>query len=99
MWQAKELREGVFGSVAMIGLSRRFLGSVANKGVMVRLRSFDSVRSLPSAALKAGRTRILPGCPVKVILSLWRRRGLYPPRAFCIVIKRKELQNLIVGTN
>ena len=33
MWQRKDLREGVFGSVAMIGVSWRFFGSVANKGV------------------------------------------------------------------
>ncbi len=33
VWQAKDLREGVFGSVAMIGVSRRFLGSVANTGL------------------------------------------------------------------
>ena len=31
MWQTKELREGVFGSVATKGLSSRFLGCVANK--------------------------------------------------------------------
>jgi hypothetical protein len=33
VWQTKDLRKGVFGSVAMIGLSKRSLGSVANKGV------------------------------------------------------------------
>jgi len=33
VWQAKGLREGIFGSVAMIGVSGRFHGSVAKKGV------------------------------------------------------------------
>ncbi len=33
MWQTKDLREGIFGSVAMIGLTVRFLGSVAKKGL------------------------------------------------------------------
>ena len=33
VWQAKDLREGVFGSVAMIGVSRHFVGSVASKGL------------------------------------------------------------------
>ena len=31
MWQGKDLRERVFGSVAMIELSREFRGCVANK--------------------------------------------------------------------
>src|SRR5437667_6619721 len=33
LWQAKDLREGVFGSVAMTGLTGGFFGSVANTGV------------------------------------------------------------------
>ena len=33
LWQAKDLREAVFGSVAMIGLTGRFCGSVANTGL------------------------------------------------------------------
>ena len=33
VWQTKELREGVFGSVAMIRLSNESCGCVANKGL------------------------------------------------------------------
>jgi hypothetical protein len=33
VWQAKDLREKLFGSVAMIGVMGRFFGSVARKGV------------------------------------------------------------------
>jgi hypothetical protein len=33
VWQTKDLREGVFGSVAMIRLSVGLRGCVANKGV------------------------------------------------------------------
>jgi len=33
VWQTKDLRKRVFGSVAMIRLSRRFSGSVARKGL------------------------------------------------------------------
>ena len=33
MWQAKDLWKGVFGSVAMIGLTGGFFGSVARKGL------------------------------------------------------------------
>ena len=33
VWQTKDLREGVFGSVATKGLSGRFRGSVANKAL------------------------------------------------------------------
>ena len=33
VWQTKELREQLFGSVAMIRLTGGFSGSVANKGV------------------------------------------------------------------
>ena len=54
MWQGKDLREGILGSVAMIGLTGEILGSVASKGVSIEERSFDSLRSL--------RTRILAGC-------------------------------------
>ena len=32
VWQAMGLREAVFGSVAKKGVSKRFPGSVANKG-------------------------------------------------------------------
>ena len=53
VWQAKELRERVFGSVARKGVSSQFLGSVASKQLSGE-RSFDSLRSL--------RTRILIGC-------------------------------------
>ena len=31
VWQGKDLRERVFGSVAMIGLTGEFFGSVARK--------------------------------------------------------------------
>ena len=37
VWQAKGLQERVFVSVAMIGLSRRFPGSVANTGLNQRV--------------------------------------------------------------
>jgi hypothetical protein len=33
VWQVKDLREGVFGSVARIGVSCRFRGCVAKKGL------------------------------------------------------------------
>jgi hypothetical protein len=33
MWQAKNLREGISGSVAMIELTGGFFGSVAGKGL------------------------------------------------------------------
>lgn len=33
MWQTKDLQEGIFVSVAMVRLSRRFSGSVARKGL------------------------------------------------------------------
>ena len=37
MWQTKGLREGVLGSVAMIGLRTRFSVSVAGKGFRKRV--------------------------------------------------------------
>ena len=54
VWQAKDLRKGISGSVARKGLTGQILGSVASKGVSIEERSFDSLRSL--------RTRILAGC-------------------------------------
>ena len=41
VWQTKDLRERVFGSVAMIGLTGRFFGSVANKGVSFHSLGLD----------------------------------------------------------
>ena len=44
VWQTQGLFPGVFGSVAIIGLSRRFFGSVAKKGVSEEVVSGERER-------------------------------------------------------
>ena len=60
MWQAKDLREGVFGRMAVIGVSRRFFGCAARKEIseerwnVARSESWNVEGEDNSPKLKAG---------------------------------------------